>query len=40
MASLTQSNHPLDADTNRTIFIVGAAAIGCVILMYLLERIT
>ncbi|WP_255466956.1 hypothetical protein [Roseicella aquatilis] len=31
--------HQVDADTNRTIFIVGIAAVGSVVVMYLLEKI-
>jgi hypothetical protein len=29
----------LDADTNRTILMVGAGAIGSVVLMFLIEKV-
>lgn len=39
MVQTIRDAHHLDADTNRTIFIVGIAAFGSVVVMYLLEKI-
>jgi hypothetical protein len=36
---MARDTHHLDADTNRTILMVGAAAIGSVVLMFLIEKI-